>query len=457
MGLELQTKWKDNNKKIKIIYLLLLGSFYFIWAWVQPFNVSPDEAMRYLIPQYIFNHGTLPIGTDPEIINSIWGNSYGFNPITSYIISAVFMKIVSFVSTNATALLMAARLVSVLFGVGTAYMSMKIAELVFKNSLLYQWFYIILVSLLPENIFVSSYVNIDAMAIFAATFVIYVWLVGMKNEWRIRDCFALGIGISLCLLSYYNTYGYVLCSFFLFILSFFIHRNGASGKQLMGLLMRRGMIVVVVVAVCAGWWFVRNYFLYDGDILGMRACNECAEQLAQPTYKPSNLPTYQKAGISIIAMLFGGKWLFSSAVSFIAAFASCNAYIAVWMYLFVLAVVVLGGLGILANLKKSFGIKINGVYYVRGILHWFMVAAAVMTVGISAYYSYSSNYQPQGRYCLPMLPVLMYFTVWGIERIGRKQEEQESNLKSVAVIGIIIIYMIIAVLSFTNYFWPLYK
>ena len=33
-----------------------------------------------------------------------------------------------------------------------------------------------------------------------------------------------------------------------------------------------GLVVMAVVAVLAGWWFIRNAILYDGDFIGRSTC-----------------------------------------------------------------------------------------------------------------------------------------------------------------------------------------
>ena len=101
--------------------LVLLFGFYLLWAVTQPFNSAPDEYMRYQIPEFIYQHGTLPNGGDPSIRNPIWGISYAFTPILSYIISAGFMKMTSLFTTDPFALLMSARMVSILCCVGFAF------------------------------------------------------------------------------------------------------------------------------------------------------------------------------------------------------------------------------------------------------------------------------------------------------------------------------------------------
>ena len=44
----------------EILFLVVLFCFIFLWAVVQPLNVSPDEHMRYQIVEYIMKYGTLP-------------------------------------------------------------------------------------------------------------------------------------------------------------------------------------------------------------------------------------------------------------------------------------------------------------------------------------------------------------------------------------------------------------
>ena len=46
----------------EILFLAALFFFILMWTVVQPFNVSPDEHMRYQIVEYIMKHGTLPEG-----------------------------------------------------------------------------------------------------------------------------------------------------------------------------------------------------------------------------------------------------------------------------------------------------------------------------------------------------------------------------------------------------------
>lgn len=48
-----------------------------------------------------------------------------------------------------------------------------------------------------------------------------------------------------------------------------------------------------------------------------------------------------------------------------------------------------------------------------------MILAALISFGISVYYSYTSDYQPQGRYFMTALIPMSFFWTWGMLRLGK--------------------------------------
>jgi len=82
------------EKLLKISIIILAFLIYFIWSLSQPYKTAPDEGMKFDICKYIAQENLLPYGGDEAIRDEIWGISYGFTPILSYIISAIFIKIV---------------------------------------------------------------------------------------------------------------------------------------------------------------------------------------------------------------------------------------------------------------------------------------------------------------------------------------------------------------------------
>ncbi|SHF32183.1 hypothetical protein [Lactonifactor longoviformis] len=410
--------FNDEQKKricrlLEIAFLAFLFVFYFMWAYHQPFNSAPDEKMRYDIPQYIYEHGALPHGGDPEIRDENWGISYAFNPILSYIFSALFMKITSFFTTAPFALLMAARTVSVFWGVITAYFVIKISKKLLPIA--YRGLFIVLITLLPQMAYLSSYVNTDAMAVTSSAIIIYMWILGLETNWNKKSCIGLAVGLALCSLSYYNAYGYILCSIFLFLISTLCMGEKKLNYSFM---LKRGLLIAGIALLLAGWWFVRSYIIYDGDILGMSTSKKYSELYAADAFKPSNRVTYKSGGYSIIGMLFNkGGWIETTKFSFIGCFGYMERYLGVRTYDRYIYLIAAGGLGVLLSFVKLFQPYKNKQWIKRNVLNIILAIAMVIPVLLTIYYAYASDYQAQGRYVMPMIIPLMYFTMVGLKKI----------------------------------------
>ena len=66
----MKTESCRKNKITGILYLLYFGLYLAVGISMlvkQPFGSPPDEYNRYLIPQYIAEHGSLPSGFEEEI------------------------------------------------------------------------------------------------------------------------------------------------------------------------------------------------------------------------------------------------------------------------------------------------------------------------------------------------------------------------------------------------------
>ena len=207
---------ENRLEKKHYYFLICVFLFYGLWAMIQPVNAGPDESMRYSICQYILNHGSLPHGADPEIMNWTWGQSYAFTPILAYMLCAIPMKIVSLFTSNAHYLWLGARVMNVILAVGTIYFTIKIARILFKEER-WQWLFIIFVGCLPQFVFIFTYVNNDGLALFSCSLIVYAWLSGFKDQWSYRTCTLLAVGLAVCALSYYNAYGFILVSIIIFI------------------------------------------------------------------------------------------------------------------------------------------------------------------------------------------------------------------------------------------------
>ena len=62
----------------------------------------------------------------------------------------------------------------------------------------------------------------------------------------------------------------------------------------------------------------------------------------------------------------------------------------------------------------------------------------VIPISLSIYYSYCNDFQPQGRYIMPMLIPFMYFVVSGLEKVLDKFIKNEKIKKVVQILIIAI-------------------
>lgn len=428
----------SREQKWELAFLGFIAVFLFAWAVIQPKNFSPDEQMRYKVVDYIFRHNALPHGGDPEVLDESWGISYAFYPMLSYMVSYLFMKLVSIFTMSAHAILVAARMAEVLFGVGTAYFTMKIGKHFFRGA--YEKLFLCLTTLLPGAFVLFTYINCDGLSLVATAMLIYSWIRGLEDEWSYKSCAFLAVGVSICALSYYNAYGVILASVLVFCFSIlFCEEKKWNVKKML----TRGLFITAIVAVLAGWWFVRNYRLYDGDILGLNITTKYAEQFAEEARKPSNKYTFQmNPNANVINMMFyqpanhAHNWLLMVYYSFIGCFGYMTIWPPEWIGKVFLLFFLGGLLGILPTLRDYFAPRINyfsekktvlgqtlHIQYVyrqsrwrkEAVFHMGMLVTLIMPNVLNIYNSYVNDYQPQGRYSMGMLIPLMYFMIRGYQ------------------------------------------
>lgn len=402
---------------IDLIFVGLAAVFFLLWAWQSSYMDGPDELMRYDIVNYLVEHWSLPRGDDPSIINPIWGFSYAFQPYIPHIFSALFIRIAKLFTEDMHVLIFAGRLASVFFGAGTVWFTIKIARKLLPAKA-DGWIFIFLVTFLPQMVYLNSYMNCESMAIFSTAVIVYSWIIGLERKWDMKNCIWLGVGLSLCALSYVTAYGFLLCSFFLFCLTILLCQDKKWDFKSM---IQKGLVVLAVFLVLAGWWFIRNAFLYQGDFLGLTARDICGELHAQDAFKPSKHWTIKMSGVSAseaLKMLFWEwKWHSDTFKSFIGIFKEMAVLIPTVCYTIYKIIFAVGILGCIIEIPKLLALRKDGKWLEKGFFNWFMILALIIPNVLNLYASYAIDYQPQGRYSMPMLIPLMYFTVYGITKL----------------------------------------
>ena len=437
MLLTAMLKAGDGKHDRIFIVLLMISAFalYFFWALQTNFADAPDEDMRYQVVKFIYDYGYLPRGDEPEIRDARWGFSYAFYPILPYIIGAWFGRLASIFTQSEFALLMAARTVSILSTCFTVFWTFKIGKLVFKNRSI-SYALPVAIAFFPQLAFVSTYVNVDAFAVMTTAMIMYFWLLGAKEGWRVRDCVGLSISMGLCALSYYNCYGYILLSIPMFFISIFAF--GRYGKK-HGIKMTV-LVIVLTLAIC-GWWFIRNMMLYDGDILARNAMNAAGEKYAMDSLKPSMIISPRASGMSLLGLLRDGYWLKHTVFSFLGGFSVMTLFLRIWMYKLYAGVVGICGIGFIVSMirgikqfrQKTFNqsrlqetgcdVKVTKAQSnekkIRALWYVMIILGALIVGGLTLIYSYTGDYQPQGRYLIPGIVPVMICMCLGAEGIDR--------------------------------------
>lgn len=209
----------------------------------------------------------------------------------------------------------------------------------------------------------------------------------------------MSVGITICLLGYSNSYGFLVCGVAAMVASLYYPIRVPKRRQLL----LAGATIPLVVALP---FFVRNALIYHGDAMGVatfQAQNTAWEQshggLTQHNF-------YEITGAPFTAMFSDAGTQQILVESSIATFGKLSIHpTAVLLVPFKLFG--LGVLGCIIALVYRTVIRVGQGVYTRNlrreIFASYMVGASGLTVGLSAYYTYTIDYQPQGRYTLYLL------------------------------------------------------
>ncbi|MBP5197695.1 MAG: hypothetical protein J6033_01450 [Lachnospiraceae bacterium] len=439
---------KKNADALKIsfilIYIFTAMSFF---VMTQPFGDGPDEIDRYKIVSFIERHGTLPLGDDSEVLIGGYGASYAFQPISTYMISGYLLRLLTPLMLSDSAKLIIARYVNVLFGLIAAYFTFRISKLLFKDKDI-AFLFAAAVTLLPQNIFIYTYVNTDGIGLMSIAIIIYGILRGYRTDFDIKSVVALALGISFCLLSYYNCYGYVLVAFIAFVVYFIRKKDYKS-------MFKKGIPIAVTVLCLAGWWFIRNGILYNGDIFALNARRECAQRTGEPEWLYIMSQTYHATGHSLYEMLFKSDYITLVWRSFVAMFGPMTIPTSRYVYWVYAGLFFVSIIGLFIPFKPTF---LDSFDKKKGLLiRFYLVISAIIPAALAIFYSYEWDYQPQGRYYLPCLIPFFALLSTGMEKLilfaGNsakkitKKEDADFKIKSMSVFILCLVFLISVAVS----------
>ena len=400
----------SKNKNIYLIcFLAVTFVYYFIWSILKPYNYGPDEYVRFPAYYYLFINNSLPTGWTEEIRNEFWGFSYAFYYTwLPGIFSFICMKIVSIFTSSSSILLYAARFPSVIAGAFSVFLTFRISDTILKDEKT-KWFVTFLVASIPQFAFLSSYVNNDIFAVAGSLMIVLSWVKSAKDKLNLSNALIMAFGITTTALSYYNSYGWILFSALFIVILYAYQKNERKN------IVKFTMLIATIVILLTGFFVVRNTIINSGDIFGLRSLSESSEMYAVDYLKPSARDTLKNQGLPITSLLFDKDYIFSTERSFFAAFAYTDVLAPYFVYMIYRYVTVIGAIGFIIALIVKLSKKEGRKLYIPTILPMILSAASV--VFLSLYYSWGTDYEPQGRYLYPALPALVVALSLGYEII----------------------------------------
>jgi len=385
----------------------------------------PDEASRRLLSNYIYSNGRLPTGNEPETMIYMWGFSYALRPYLSSIINAGFMKIISIFTASETVLLTASRMCSVLSLAGTANFSLKTGNLLFRKRISANLMGII-ICFTPQVMFLGMYQNNDALSLFAISMEIFFLVKGYRQSWDLRTCIGLAVSYSVAILCYYSAIPWLLFGALFCVIT--CVKNPNLGNKA-SFIFRRFFLVCLLICILAGWFFIRNALLHNGDFLGIRS-----EEISRSAILESGM--YQLVdfnrgylmadSITDFLKIKDYEWIRWSLRSMIGCFGHMEIWLPLYQYGEYYALIIMAVIGFFLVSKYK---KEKRMF--RG-LSVFFIASSAVTVLLSLYQSYVRDYEPQGRYIITVWLFIGYvFAVVNDNlslNIGENNDDSEKKL-----------------------------
>ena len=406
-------------------YLLCLV-FYFWISRKLGLDVSsgaPDEIMRALLPEAISQGNILPSGYDQEVIYHLGYWSYAFYPqlLPAYL-SALFMTASRLLGMSEGAVFMNGRLASIVFSILALYFTSRttyrLATSYFnseKEAALVRSLTVIYLGFWPQYAFLSSYMNNDIAAFCGAAIIIDALSQGVRTGWRRGNTVQLALGIIIAALSYWNAYPFILISVPIYLIT--LARQGCSAKE------KRCLLVLIVLIVIIGTapFYLTNIIRYH-DLVGIRTFNARYQQWLDEGNEVLRKPF---SG-GLVALIMSSDYVSLTVKSFVGVFGYMYIYYPDGVYSFYLLSLFAGVLGFAVR-RKQFSRNNDAIV----ILWTAVMAACLIVVGLSVYYTLSADYQPQGRYIIYLLLPFVIMACLGWASLIREPSAQESPKKRV--------------------------
>ena len=242
---------------------------------------------------------------------------------------------------------------------------------------------------------------------------LYYLIEGYDRKWPVASCIGLAAAFSLGLLSYYSIYGWLLIGTVFCIAAVLSDPMIPDKGQL---IFKRAGLILGICVLLAGWFFIRNAYLHNGDLFGIASEAVSRAEMRSLGYDLYEYVNYRDEGMSIPDYLRMGDhwWMRLSAWSFVGVFGYMDILLPRTQYRLYGAVIAGGMLLYLAALLRRKPSRRDG------LLALTMLLALLLTVLLHFWQSYARDFQPQGRYVITLILPLAYMTSYGADKLQER-------------------------------------
>ena len=387
-------------------------------AMLVPVNQCPDEGSRELLSQWMVQNHALPTGNEMEIMIPGWGFSYALRPFLASMVGALFQSFFSLFTSAPTVLLVGSRMCSVLSVTLCCWFCLRLGHLCFSgrcSSFLFAAF----VCFLPQVQFLGMYQNNDSLSLCAVSAMLYCLAEGFDNHWQVQTCVKLAVSLSVGALSYYIAYPWFLMGGLFFIFSVVRDREIPDKARF---ILRRGGLVTGICLVLAGWFFIRNAMLHQGDFIGFTSELRSREYFMEKGELLYEYIRAKEVGIPFLSFLQKDNYWFiwSTVMSFFGMFGYMNIVMPNWLYL-TYYILILAGV-----INFCFSLLFKRLSFRNCILAVIGTAASVMAIGLHTWHSFTRDFQPQGRYVITAVLLLGFLISLGMDTFQTGSQSKNS-------------------------------
>jgi 4-amino-4-deoxy-L-arabinose transferase-like glycosyltransferase len=267
---DLHSRWFGSNKRSLAFLLLVAFAVRLAFILIVPTTEAPDEHHHLWVVQFIRDHLCLPTAADVQ--GGAADAVYGSMPPIGYTFHILIARIFPL-----DQLVLAARFGSLLMGLVTVWLSYLAAREIFPDKSLLAAALPWAIVFHPQFAFLNSYSNNDSAAAACAAAIIYLLVITLRRGISKARSILIGALLGLIVLCKYNGLALIPTAGLTVIAAAWLH--GTSLAAAIAAMAIMGVCSLVVAA----WWFVRNYFVFDGDILGVNTGYKTfAANFAQP-------------------------------------------------------------------------------------------------------------------------------------------------------------------------------